>query len=322
MTVRGPGFKVRAALMALAAFLAGCGERAPGAKPRELRIFHAAGLTPVLDAIRDGCERDLNLKLLAEASGSQTACRKVTELGRQCDLVMLADNELVAALLPGACSWRLDFANDEIVIGIGVRAPDASKAEQNWADALTQDGVRLGRVDENLGPLGYRTLLVWKLQELRGAPELSARLRARCVKVVDDVGTLAPLLKTGELDYAFLYRSSCIAWDIRHIELDQSINLSAHDVDYSAAVVTFEKYKSGSKETVTIRGAPVAWTLTIPDRGANASLAAEFARCLLTRRTDVLEKNGVRLMRKPLFYGPDRSFTPFRDFAEYAGSLK
>lgn len=300
----------------------GCGDDPDESRVRDLRIFHASGLTPVLENVREGARKELRVGLQNEASGSQVACRKLTELGRECDLIMLADSALVASMLSGFCSWRVDFANDEVVIGVGARAPHISEAEEDWVSALLQPDVRIGRVDENQGPIGYRSLLVWKLQEERGTPGLYDRMLERCDKVVDHVTRLTPLLKSGEIDYAFVYRSICVAHDIRYIELDDAINLGSDQVDYSSAEVRFLKLKAGPRQTVTVRGAPIRWTLSVPDRGADTGPALEFVRYLLTERTEVLERNGLRPMERPLFYGPVSAFEPFRDLARHAGDLK
>ena len=299
--------------------LAGCGERA-GVEP--LRVFHAAGLTPVLDAVRQDCRTDLGIELLTEGSGSQEACRKLSELGRECDLVMVADSGLIATLLPRHCSWRLDFATDEVVLGVGLRAPNADLAGQDWTQALLAEGVRIGRVDENLGPLGYRTLLVWKLREAQGVPGLYDALLRRCVMVVDDVGRLTPLLRTGELDYGFVYRSTCIAHGIRHVELDPAINLGSPDVDYSRATVAYRKLKTGDPEQVVVRGEPIMWALSIPDRGANGEAARRFIRYLLRDKAEVLERDGFRPLAPPRFHGPRERFEAFGEFAKYAGGLE
>lgn len=311
--------------IALAVFLwlcAGCGERGAGSRMRRLRVFHASGLTPVLEAVREDTARELRLTLLNEASGSQVACRKVSELGRDCDLIMVADNRLVKTLLSGRCSWRIDFARDEVVLAVGARAPAANRAEEDWVSVLTQEGVRLGRVDENQGPIGYRTLLVWKLQEQLGSRGLYETLLGRCTKVVDHVTRLTPLLKTGEIDYAFVYRSICVARDIRFIELDPRINLGADDVDYSGARVTFERLKSGERQMVTISGAPITWALSAPDAGADVEAAREFVRYLLVQRADVLARNGFRPLAKAQYYGPARLYQPFEATAERGGDLE
>jgi molybdate/tungstate transport system substrate-binding protein len=313
---------------------AGCGDdpargggapevRKPGPpKERQLRIFHAAGLTALLDDVRADCRKELGIVLVTEGSGSQMACRKLTELKRGCDLLMLADSLLVGELLRGACSWRMDFATDEVVVAVGKRAPNADLAEKDWPAALLAGGVRFGRVDENLGPIGYRTLLALKLQEMRGNAGLYDRALKKCARVVDDHGKLTPLLGAGELDYAFVYRSGCIGQAIRFIRLDDAVNLGSMDVDYSKASVTFEKLKSGQRETVTVRGGPVVWTLTVPDSGADAASAAEFVDWLLTRKAEALDRSGLRPIRPPLFYGPEDKAAPFKGLAKVAGELK
>lgn len=310
--------------VALIVCLLGCGREAD---VQQLRIFHAAGLMPVLEAVREDCRTRLGIELLTEGSGSQVACRKVSELGRDCDLVMVSDAGLIAQLLAGHCSWRLDFVGDEVVLGVGLRAPNADQAEEDWTRALLGPGVRIGRVDENQGPIGYRALLVWKLREMQGVPGLSEQLLARTAMVVDDVGRLTPLLQSGELDYGFVYRSICIAQDVRFIELDPSINLGSPDADYSAATVTYRKLKAGAPEDVVVRGAPVTWALSIPDRGANGPLARRFIDYLLREKADVLALNGFRPIEPARFYGPrDRFGGPagpggFGGFAEVSGGL-
>jgi len=310
-----------AALSAALLMLSGCGSGQDRPKLVPLRIFYGSGFAPIIDALRAEVERDLHLHILGEPSGSQAACRKVTDLQRDCDLLILSDSELVASHLAGVCSWRLDFATDEVVLGISPRAPAPSEAETDWTRVLLRPDVRLGRVNENLAPIGYRTLMVWQLRETQGMPGLADRLRNKCTVVVDDVSTLAALLKAADLDYAFIHRSTAVAWDIRHVELDRRINLGDPNVDYSAAVVTYERLKAGAKELVTVHGGPVCWTLTFPDRNQNPQPALAFMRFLLTQKCDVLERHGLRPLRPPLFYGPADRF-PGDDWAHHAGSLK
>lgn len=311
---------LRTAIVASACLLlAGCGD---GNAVRPLRVFHAAGLTPVVADVRDECLHDLGIDLLAEGSGSQAACRKLTELGRDCDVIMLADAGLVSELLAGRCSWRIDFARDEVVLGIGLRAPATELAEEDWPVALVRPDVRLGRVDENLGPIGYRTLLVWKLGEAQGLPGLYDRLLAKADPVVDHVSRLTPLLKTGEIDYGFLYRSSAIAWDIRYVELPDAINLGSGDIDYSSASVTFEKLKSGEPQSVVVHGGPITWALSIPDTGADDGLAERFVRHLLIERQEVFERNGFRPISPAVFRGPRARWARLAGSSVYGGELQ
>ncbi len=312
------GLLLPAALL-VAGLAAGCGDGdAPEKKLKNLTVFHAGGLTPVLEAVRKPCEKELGIKLRTEASGSQVACRKIAELGRKCDLVMLADAGLVASLLKGNCSWRLDFASDEVVLAVGQRAPRVAEAEKDWTKVLTAGKVKLGRVDENQGPIGYRTLMVWKLQEKLGAKNLHDRLRAKGGKVVDHVARLTPLLKSAEIDYAFVYRSICIAHDVRYIRLEKRVNLGSADHDYSAAKVTYGK----ARKKITVKGAPIIWTLSIPDRSADEESARRFVRWLLSDKKKLLEKHGFRPLARPRFHGPKKAFGALKDFAGNSGKLK
>jgi molybdate/tungstate transport system substrate-binding protein len=313
--VSGSGFRV--GVIALGCVLViGCGEEGGAAKnkTRDLTVFHAAGLTPVIEAVRGDCLKELGIHIRSEASGSQVACRKIAEMGRECDLIMLADATLVEKLLGGVCSWRLDFANDQIVLAVGKRAPRIAEAEEDWPRVMLDSQVRLGRVDEKQGPIGYRALMVWKLQERLGNPGLHDALKKKCVKVVDHVTRLTPLLKTGEIDYAFAYRSICIAHDIRYIRLDKRVNLGAADVDYSVAEVSLGK-RGASGRAVVVKAAPITWTLSVPDRNADAETAARFVRWLLTERLELLKKNGFRPLAKPRFYGSEAKRKPYADLA-------
>jgi len=306
-------------ILLLAGLCWGCGGGDDG-RGRELRIFHASGLTPVLQAWGDGARKDLGIRLLTEPSGSQAACRKLGELDRDCDIIMVADRSLIKKLLSGRCSWRLDFARDEVVLAVGVRAPHVSAAEEDWASVLTRPEVRIGRVDENQGPIGYRTLLVWKLRERLGSSGLHDALKKKCDKVVDHVTRLIPLLKTGEIDYAFVYRSICVARDVRFIELDDRINLGSGRVDYSRASVAFKGMRGGG--VLTVKGAPIVWALSIPDRGADEELAAEFIAYCLGRKAEALKACGFKPLARPRYFGSEAGFARFAAFAERGGELE
>jgi molybdate/tungstate transport system substrate-binding protein len=259
--------------------------------------------------------------LLLEGSGSVEVCRKLTALGRTCDVLALADNRLVTELLPGVCSWRIDFAADELVLGVGVRAPHVEEAERDWAAAVLRDGLRLARANANTSPLGYRTLLALMLQERLGATGLHDGFLARCPKVLDDVERLSALLKSGEVDYAMVYRSTCVAHGIRWIALDPRVNLGSVDVDYSAARVSFPRLKAGAQEIVTVRGAPAVWTLTEPAGIAHPTAADAVIADLLTR-TVALDAVGLRPIHRPRFFGPRSIYPRFAAVADYAGELR
>ncbi len=279
----------------------------------DLIVFYAPCFAPIIDALRKPIEAEISVNLRHEASGSQVVCRKVVELGRECDVMLLADNGLFKKIASSHCSWRIDFANDEIVLGVGTRARLVDEAEQNWMPVLLNPDTRLVRVDENLGPTGYRTLLVWKLRELHGGvPGLTDSLLANTDTVVEHVVQLATMLKSGDADYGFLYKTTCIKYDIRFIPLPDSINLGSADTDYSLAEVNFSALKSGAPETITVKGAPITYGLSVPHNAPNKETAYMFIKTILSRK-DVFDKYGFNLFT-PKFYGSRSDYEHIREF--------
>lgn len=310
---------IAAGLVALACLAAGCRARDAG-RGRELVVFHASNLTALMEAMRPAALEEHGILLYLEPSGSQVACRKLTELNRACDLLVLADAGLVRSMLAGHADWRIDFAADEMVLAVGARAPAPDEAERDWVSVLTRPEARLGRVDENLGPTGYRTLLTWQLQEAVSGPEgLFDHLLGKTDKVVDHVTRLAPLLRKGEIDYGFVYRSLCHAWDLRYIRLDRRVNLGDPTVDYSGARVTFTGPVAGRE--ITVAGAAIAHTLTIPNTSREPGAALDFARLLLTEGRREMAALGYRPLERALFYGRREDHGPFEEFSDYAGEL-
>ena len=284
----------------------------------DLTLFHAACFSPVINTIHTDAEKHLKIRLRTEASGSQVVLRKIAELGRECDLMMIADSRLFKEIASSVCKWRLDFAHDEIVLGVGTRAKKVDEAEKDWVSVLLDEDIHFGRVDENLGPIGYRTLLVWKLKDNK--QDLTDQLKAKCNKVVDDVSHLAVLLKAGDLEYGFLYKSTCINYDIRYIPLEKGINLGSMDVDYSGAEVDFETLEGGKKHRVKIKGAPITMSLSIPSNAGNKNGAMMFIQYILNNHADQFKKHGFTFF-KPKFYGEEKAYTMFKDFADYSGTF-
>ena len=109
-----------------------CDRKAPSASGDAI-IFLAACFSSLMDEIQKEAEKEINLQMRPEISGSQVVCRKVTELGRDCDLMMVADHRLFKMIASSHVSWRIDFAHDEVVLGVGIRAKMVDEAEADWS---------------------------------------------------------------------------------------------------------------------------------------------------------------------------------------------
>ena len=135
-----------------------------------------------------------------------------------------------------------------------------------------------------------------------------------------DVSRLPPLLKSGEIDYAFLYGSTAWAHGIRHIPLDPRVNLGCITQDYSRAEAEFTAMTAGAPRLVRVRGEPVTWTLAVPTSTINPD-AVRFVKALLTRAEDPFKPQGIAPLHPPRFYGSRTDWEQHFPWTHYAGAL-
>jgi molybdate/tungstate transport system substrate-binding protein len=253
----------------------------------KLVIFHAGSLTVPVDELAAAFQdRHPGVSFETEAAGSRTTARKVSELGREADLVMSADYTVIDNLLiPEFADWNVQFARNTMVIAYTDRSQYADEIDAgNWFDVLTRDGVIYGHSDPDADPCGYRTLLVWQLAEAYyGIEGLDDLLQVHCPpenvrpKEVD----LIALLQSGDMDYAFNYRSVAVQHGLEFIELPDEINLSRveHAGFYARARVDLSGSEPGS--TITQTGKPIVYGVTIPFNAPSPELALAFVEFLL-----------------------------------------
>ncbi|MBN1595077.1 substrate-binding domain-containing protein [candidate division FCPU426 bacterium] len=300
-------------LLLLGAMLAwGCGQP----KPR-LTVFYAPCFSPVLEALKAELNQAQGVRLAGEVGGSQALCRKVADLGRECDLLLLSDARLFKEMLAPYISWRLEFVHDEVVLGVGVRARRVDEAERDWLAVLQDPDIVLGRVDECLGPIGYRTLLVWRFLELAGHASVSQMLLDNTDKILDHADHLAAFLKNGDVEYGFLYRTTCMQYDIRFIPLSPEINMGAEGQDYSRAEV---KYQQKNGKTVAVAGSRITYGLSVPTNAPQPEKAKAAALWLLSGHGQLFRDKGY-VYYKPKFYGPRAEYGYFSAIADYAGEF-
>lgn len=246
---------------------------------RELIIFHAASLSRVFGDAADHLKAtNPKLRVRLEPSGSQVAARKVTEQHLQADLVAVADDAILRKLFPS--SNVIVFATNELVLAHLAHSKFTDEVtEASWPDVLTREGVRLGRVDEDLAPVGYHTQLAWQLAEQELArPGLSASLNAHCAKehVAHDETELLALLEARGIDYAFLYRSTAEDHRLKVTALPDAMNLSQRERAASYAKAHVEVRLRSGEPKVTLTGRPISYGLIIPADAPNPEAAKAF----------------------------------------------
>jgi molybdate/tungstate transport system substrate-binding protein len=214
---------VRPRLIPLALLLAACGgERREERRP-PITVFAAASLARPLKSLADAFQRSTNVSTLAELGGSLEQSRKITDLGRVPDVLMLVDDDVVAALLPTHLDWYVRFATNRLVIAYGAasRAADSLTGE-NWWRVLSRPDVRLGRADPSIAPAGKRALeLLGRVESYYRSPGLGDTLMARAsLRYMRPNATeLAALLETGEVDYILEYESVARQYGFRFVTL-------------------------------------------------------------------------------------------------------
>lgn len=271
-------------LAAAAALLPAC---VPGCKEkREVVVFHASSLSRLFADVGERFERRHPGHVLrAEPSGSQIAARKVSELGLRADLVAVADIRVLGQILiPGHADWALGFATNEIVLAHGQHSRFTEEVTgATWAEVLLRPEVRLGRVDPDLAPIGYQTLVAWQLAAPATAPDLAARLAARCPpeRVVSDEAELVALLEGRAVDYAFLYRSTAEDHRLKLTELPASANLSRPELAATYAAAAVEVQMRSGAPKARIQGAPLLYGLAQPRSAPNPEGAQLLAAFLL-----------------------------------------
>ncbi len=260
---------------------------APSASEQKLIIFHAGSLTVPVKRLAEAFQRTHpDVVFETEAAGSRTTARKVSELGREADVVMSADYTVIDNLLiPDFADWNIRFARNKMVIAYTEHSRYADEINgENWYEVLTREGVVYGHSDPNADPCGYRTLLVWQLAEKHyGVPGLYRRLDAHCPPehVRPKETDLIALLQSGDMDYAFEYQSVAVQHGLKYVTLPDEINLSRVEFAdfYGQAQVALSGKEPG--ETITMKGKPIVYGVTVPKNAPHAELAVEFVKFLI-----------------------------------------
>jgi molybdate/tungstate transport system substrate-binding protein len=257
----------------------------------DLIIFHAGSLSMPFKAIADTFMKiHPGVNVLAEASGSIDAARKITELSRPCDIMASADYSVIDNLLvPEFADDNIKFAANEMAIVFNDKSRYASQINSsNWAEILIREDVAFGRADPNSDPCGYRTLLTLKLAGVNSEKFTEKDRKFIRPKEVD----LLALLDVNAVDYIFLYKSVAVQHNLRYTQLPESVNLSNPNLNevYSKVSVQVRGAKPG--ETMTMNGEAMVYGVTVLRDAPNKKAAEAFIEFLLS------EEGGRKILRE------------------------
>lgn len=289
-----------------------------GATPGVLSVMNAASITRPVRAVLDSFAARTGVKYALEPGASLEIARRMTELHRTPDVVLLADPEVFPKLLmPAFVHWYALFARNRIVLAYTEKSRGAAAINgENWRTVIMQPGVEVGRADPNTDPSGYRALLTMQLAEQHyREPGLFARLLAAAPQrnVRPREADQVALLQTHELDYIWTYQNLAENDGLKFVKLPDQIDLGSPADSAAYAKATTRVLGKQPGDTLTMRGAAILFALTIPERAENRGLAEKFVAYLLSpegrrvlreQRLDALEHPVVVGTGTPSFLSP------------------
>jgi molybdate/tungstate transport system substrate-binding protein len=285
-------------MMSLILLVAALGQTGPDISG-DLTIFHAGSLSaPLAQISEEFMKEHPKVRVLREAAGSRECARKITDLGRACDVLASADYAVIdSMLIPKFAAWNIKFAGNELAIVYREKSRGASEINPgNWFDVLLRDNVAFGRSEPNADPCGYRTILCWKLAEQHyGQSGLADRFLNKDKEYVRPKETdLLALLETGAIDYIFLYRSVAEQHNLKWLPLPDEINLKNPALAGEYAKVDIELTGNKPGTSVRQKGEPMVYGVTIPSNAPNAPAALTFVQFLLKKDKGmaIMERNG------------------------------
>ncbi|MBW2630930.1 MAG: tungstate ABC transporter substrate-binding protein WtpA [Deltaproteobacteria bacterium] len=264
----------------------------------KLTMFHAGSLSVPLAAMEKAFEAKYpDVDLQREASGSQKCARKITDVGKPCDIMASADYKVIDKLLiPDYADWNIRFATNQLVLCYTDKSAYADTVNaDNWYKILQKKGVVWGHSDPNLDPCGYRSLMVIQLAEKNlNKPGLYKKLIAN--RPIENVRPksveLISLLQTGNMDYAWEYLSVAVQHGLKYIVLPDEINLGNYKYDpvYKQAFVKVTGKKPGTH--MVIRGKSCTYGVTLLKNAPNREAAIAFLEYMLD------PKGGLKILKE------------------------
>jgi len=269
------------------------------AEEQEIIVLHAGSLSAPLEAIEEAYERaNPEVDIERESGGSAGLARKIID-NNPCDVFFSADYLVIEQLLrPKFAKWNIMFSSNEIVLVYGPKSKYADEIDaSNWYKIILRSDVCWGHSDENADPCGYRSLMVLQLAEkyYKDANDLYQKAINDPTRLVQPkADDLVAMVKSGELDYAFEYRSVAVQHGLSFVELPDEVNLK--NPDFADLYATAEVELAGKEpgEKIITKGSPIVYSLTIPAGAPHEEAAVRFLSYVLDPRGGlaIFEKMG------------------------------
>jgi molybdate/tungstate transport system substrate-binding protein len=265
----------------------------------DLVIFHAGSLSvPLKEIAAEFKKLHPEVNILMESAGSVESARKITELGKPCDIMASADYKVIDnMLIPKYAGWNIKFVSNEMCIVYTEKSRYASQVNsKNWYEILQKKEVSYGRADPNSDPCGYRSVMTMQLAEkFYKKPGLADLLMSKDQNYMrpKEVDLIA-VLESQSVDYIFLYKSVAIQHNLKYLVLPAEVNLKEPEFAdlYNTAQVSINGREPGQK--VVIKGEPMIYGITMLNSAPNKPAAIAFLQFMLSKEggIKILEKDG------------------------------
>jgi molybdate/tungstate transport system substrate-binding protein len=254
-------------------------------------VLYAGSLAGVMEnGVGPAFTRATGVAYQGEAQGSLGGARMIRDKLRFPDVYISADPSVNEKVLMGGANdnlvnWYMTVAASQLVLGYNPASKYASKFEEvragkiTWYELLETPGVRFGRGDPSIDPKGYRTIFMFdlagKFYHRPDIPQLLGEPR-NPAQVFPEIVLLARL-EAGEFDAAIFYKHEAVAHKLPYLTLPPEINLG--DQTFAASYAQ-ESYDTPAGEHVV--GAPILFTITIPNTARHGQAALAFTRFVLS----------------------------------------
>jgi molybdate/tungstate transport system substrate-binding protein len=285
----------------------------------ELKVICAGSLMVPLTEVEKAYEaQNPHVDVLTEGHGSVQVIRQVTELGAEADVIAVADHSLIPAMMYNVtmpdsnrsyANWYIKFASNSLGLAYTSASRYADEIDiGNWYEILSRPDVKLGIPDPRFDACGYRALMACWLasllyddsdlfHEVLGDFEYPISLqvenrqstilvpeiiRPHKVSVRGSSVVLLGILESGDIDYAFEYKSVAQQRNLRFLELPSEINLGSDDfrsLGYDLRVrINYQRFASLIPDFVCQE---ILYGVTIPENRPHPEEAASYLRFML-----------------------------------------
>ncbi len=253
----------------------------PTAPPATITALHAGvvnnlvtlGLTP---AVKQAYDITLN----HVKGNSVFLANSIKDHSLTGDLFMSADASVNQTLIGPAngnwVDWFTVFARNEVVLAYSPTSKFAADFQHKpWYEVLQEPGVKLGRDNPDLDPLGYYDLFVAQLAEkYYGIPDLKQKILGDDNNPDQIVNTTPSQLTDGTFDAEFFYLSGAAYSGLPYVTLPDQVNLSNPDLASQYAQASYT-----TNIGQTFHGAPIQVSIA-PLRGGNTRAADDVIQLL------------------------------------------